>query len=121
MHVVSPDWKAVFAGLKAWAASLLDEEPAALGGLLYGSLARGDYAPGSDADVLAVLKESSEPPAQRAGALPPLRLPICHEVVVYTEAELARLSGEGLPFLRRALSEGEWLARRADWSRPPGE
>jgi hypothetical protein len=119
VRIVSPDWRAVFGGLSTWAASVLDNEPAALGVLLYGSLARGDHAPGSDADVLVVLRESPKPPSERAGALPPLRLPICHEILVYTRAELARLTAEGLPFLRRALAEGKWLARRADWSPPP--
>jgi hypothetical protein len=44
--------------------------------------------------------------------LPSLRLPICHEILVYTEAELSRLQQEGWPFVRRALAEGRWLAGR---------
>jgi hypothetical protein len=81
--------------------------------LLYGSLARGDYAPGSDADLIVVVADSPYPPTERSGHLPPLRLPICYEILVYTEAELSRLQREGSLFLRRALEEGRWLASRA--------
>jgi len=88
-----------------------------LGVLLYGSLARGDYAPGSDADLLVVLSDSSEPPANRPPLLPVLGLPICHELLVYTEDELEQRAN--LPFLRRVLAEGRWLSQRTDWQPPP--
>lgn len=114
VRVLSPDWAAVFRALQDWATALTRSDPAVLGVLLYGSLARGDYAPGSDADLIVVVADSPYPPAERSRHLPPLRLAICHEVLVYTEAELSRLQREGSLFLRRALAEGRWLAG------PPG-
>jgi hypothetical protein len=110
VRVLSPDWRAVFQSLEDWAQSLAGADPAVLGVLLYGSLARGDYAPGSDADLIVVVTDSPYPPAERPWHLPPLRLPICHEAVVYTAAELSRLQREGSHFVRRALAEGRWLA-----------
>ena len=118
VRVVLPDWRAVFSSLEAWARGLVRDDPAVLGVLLYGSLARGDYAPGSDADLLVVLHESPQQPAERSGLLAPLRLPICYDVVVYTEEELTRLLARSLPFLRRVLSEGRWLSRRVGWEAP---
>jgi nucleotidyltransferase-like protein len=110
VRVLSPDWRQVFRTLENWATALAGADPNVLGVLLYGSLARGDYAPGSDADLIVVVAGSPYPPAERPYHLPPLRLPICHEILVYTEAELSRLQQEGWPFVRRALAEGRWLA-----------
>lgn len=118
VRVLSPDWRGIFRALEDWAEALIGSDPAVLGVLLYGSLARGDYAPGSDADLIVVVAESSYPPAERSGHLPPLQLPICHEILVYTEAEISRLQGEGWPFVRRALAEGRWLAGAAPRSDP---
>jgi uncharacterized protein len=110
VRVLSPDWRKVFRALQDWAAALTGADPNVLGVLLYGSLARGDYAPGSDADLIVVVADSPYPPAERPDHLPPLRLPICYEILVYTEAELSRLQQEDWPFVRRALAEGKWLA-----------
>jgi predicted nucleotidyltransferase len=112
VRLLSPDWRGVFLALEAWAEALVGADPTVLGVLLYGSLARGDYAPGSDADLIVVVTDSPYPPAERPHRLPSLRLPICYEILVYTEAELSRLQQQGLPFVRRALAEGKWLAGR---------
>lgn len=117
VRVLSPDWREVVLALEAWAEALA-ADPAVLGVLLYGSLARGDYAPGSDADLMVIVTDSPYLPAERPWHLPSLRLPICHQILVYTAAELSRLQQEGSPFVRRALAEGRWLAGRgpADFS-----
>lgn len=119
VRVLSPDWRKVFLGLEDWAKALAGADPNVLGVLLYGSLARGDYAPGSDADLIVVVTDSSYRPGERAYHLPPLRLPICHEILVYTEGELSRLQQEDLPFVRRALAEGRWLAGRGPLEAAP--
>lgn len=122
VRIVSPDWAATFAALEVWADELVAGDPAVCGVLLYGSLARGDYAPGSDADLLVVVERSSWPPRKRAERLPPLRLrAVCHQVVVYAVEELERLATAGQPFVRRALAEGRWLARREGWRPPASE
>jgi hypothetical protein len=126
VRVLSPDWRRVMLALEAWAEALV-ADPAVLGVLLYGSLARGDYAPGSDADLIVVVTDSPYPPAERSWHLPPLRLPICYEILVYTEAELSRLRQQVSPFIRRALAEGRWLAgcgppeRNDEIAAPQGE
>jgi predicted nucleotidyltransferase len=90
-----------------------------VGVLLYGSLARGDHAPGSDADLLIVVDRSPFPPRLRAQHLPPLRLPICHEKLVYTDDEIRKLRADGNLFLHRVLREGRWLARSQSWDPDP--
>ena len=118
VRVISPDWPAIFDRLQTWADDLVDADVNIFGVLLYGSLARGDHVPGSDGDLIIVVKESQHAPAERAGRLrvPPLGVPV--DLTVYTEAELSRFSIEGLPFLRRALKEGRWLATAPGWTPP---
>lgn len=118
VRVVSPDWAAVEGRLARWADEFVHADPTVLGVALFGSLARGDHAPGSDADLLVVVSSSPHPPRERADHLPPLRLPICHQAIVYSAGELARLAAAGQPFVRRVLAEARWLARQPGWSLP---
>ncbi|HEX2252124.1 MAG TPA: nucleotidyltransferase domain-containing protein [Thermoanaerobaculia bacterium] len=78
--------------------------------MLFGSLARNDHAPGSDADLLVVIPETAVPFRDRDRLLPDLHLPIPAQILVYTESELQHLEAEGHPLVRRALAEGRWLA-----------
>lgn len=74
--------------------------------ILFGSLARGDAVPGSDADVLVVLASSRKRFLNR--------IPLYHldgvsvgvDVFPYTEAELTRMVAAANPFVREALREG---------------
>ena len=52
--------------LKARAQALKKEEQKVLGVYLFVSLARGEAVPGSDADMLVVLKDSGKPLLDRA-------------------------------------------------------
>lgn len=80
--------------------------------VLFGSMATGRFAPGSDVDLLIVLSESikpfSKPFHQRILDYLPRRFPVDIDVFPYTEAETQRLS---LP--AEALRTGEVL-----WERP---
>lgn len=118
VRVISPDWHVILGAACGWAKALVESDDNVCGVLLFGSLARDEHAPGSDADLLVVLRSSPAPPAERAARLPALRLSIPADLVVYTETELEELLAEGLPFLRRALGEGRWLARRQGWQPP---
>jgi len=89
--------------------------------LLFGSLARNEHAPGSDADLIVVVRQSAVAPQERPESLPPLRAGIPADLTVYTEEELERLVAEGLAFLRRALREGRWLAVGSGWMPPAGD
>jgi len=115
VRVISVDWTAVRSGLARWAEGLVREDPNVLGVLLYGSLARDDHVPGSDADLLVVVESSPHPSRERPEHLPSPLVPIPADVIVYTKRELRRFLGEGLPFLRRALREGRWLAVAPGW------
>lgn len=72
---------------------------------LFGSLARGDAAPGSDADLLIVLKDSPLPFLARSAHYQPDFCGVGVDTLVYTRAELATMQTEGNPFLRQIQSE----------------
>ena len=81
---------------------------------LFGSLARGDAHPGSDADRFVVVRDGAGPFLER---LPPLMrmfggLGIGCDVVAHTEAEVRALRARGGLFARAVFDEGAVLATR---------
>lgn len=81
---------------------------------LFGSLARGDAIPGSDADLMVLLSESQLSFLER-----PLhyQLDFCGvgmDVLVYTRAEAAQMQAAGNPFFQSVYREGLCLFRRSD-------
>jgi predicted nucleotidyltransferase len=83
---------------------------------LFGSLARGDAIPGSDADVIIVVDESQTRFIDRPLIFQPYfdGCGVGVDILVYTAHELARMRSEGNPFIRRAFNEGFCLASRDD-------
>jgi predicted nucleotidyltransferase len=118
VRVISPDWTGILAQLQSWADSLVASDTNVLGVLLYGSLARDDYVPGSDGDLILVIKESRETPDERPAHYQTPRVGIPVDLTVYTEEELSHLLDERLPFLKRAIAEGRWLATAPGWKHP---
>ena len=74
--------------------------------VLFGSLARGDAVPGSDADVLVLLKSSATPFHQRSARYMPRGLAIGVDLFAYTQNELEEMQAADNPFIARALREG---------------
>lgn len=101
------DKQNVIAELKAVAQRIRSKDPNVLEVSLFGSFATNRYAPGSDADILIVLREDSRRFLDR---IPPwlaqfqdISLPV--EVFPYTREELDRMHAAGNPFIRRILAE----------------
>lgn len=78
--------------------------------LLFGSLARGEAVPGSDADLFIILSTADRPIPDRIPRYLPEALPIGVDVFPYTREEIRRKLTEEDPFIRRALQEGIELA-----------
>ena len=74
--------------------------------VLFGSLARGDAGPGSDADLLVVVSRTDLPFPERFVRYSPAGVGIGVDVFAYTYSELETMLAEGNPFIARALSEG---------------
>ncbi len=74
--------------------------------ILFGFIARGDCVPGSDADLLIILKESDLPFLKRIPKYLPPGCEIDVDVFPYTKAEIDKMLRRGNNFIREALAEG---------------
>jgi predicted nucleotidyltransferase len=103
------DRESVLAASREWARRHRERYPEILKIALFGSYVRGDYAPGSDLDVLIVVKESPEKRwFMRSAAFDDLDLPVPADLFVYTEAEYDRMSRDNGWFARLS-TELLWL------------
>ena len=75
--------------------------------VVVGSVARGDFHPGSDIDVLVVADGLPSHPLRRVGALGTIPPPV--EVIAWTGEDWGRAAREGNPIWAEALSRGIWL------------
>jgi predicted nucleotidyltransferase len=92
---------------------LVDQDPNVLEVRLFGSLARGEAHPGSDADLFIVLHDGAPPFLDR---IPDLAkhfagVGIGCDVIAYTESERADLAARRDAFARAVLDAGVVLAR----------
>ena len=73
--------------------------------VLFGSIARGDLTPRSDADLLVILRAADDPPRHRVPRYLPADSSVPLDVFPFTRAELDERVSEGNPFFVRALRE----------------
>ena len=78
--------------------------------ILFGSLSRGDAVPGSDADLLVILRDSDLLFHDRAAKYRFEGACIGADVFAYTQAEVDTMLAEGNEFLSEALRSGKELA-----------
>jgi predicted nucleotidyltransferase len=96
--------------LKVVARQIKTDHPEVQKALLFGSLARGDAVPGSDADLLLILSSSSHSFLERIPQYLPPKVSLPVDVFPYTRVEIDRMLAEGNHFIKRAMKEGIELA-----------
>lgn len=96
--------------LKAVARQMKANHPEIEQVLLFGSLARGEAVPGSDADLLVILSSSDQPFLERIPRYLPVGLPVGVDVFPYTREEIDRMLDNGNLFIRQAVEESIALA-----------
>jgi uncharacterized protein len=82
--------------------------------LLFGSMARREAVPGSDADVLLVLRESDRAFLDRTVYYGLFDVGVGVDVVAYTHQELEDLMAQGNAFVGKAMREGVVLWERLE-------
>jgi hypothetical protein len=81
--------------------------------IVFGSLVRRESVPGSDVDILIILRSSQLPFIDRIPLfLPRHSFPVDVDVFPYTKAEIAKMLHSGNFFVRQALREGVVIACR---------
>lgn len=116
VRVFRLDREGVIASLRERAVAVLAARPDVLEVRLFGSLARGNAVPGSDADLFVLLRDGAPPFLDR---LPPLLrefsgLGIGCDVIAYTESEHEEARTRGDAFVKALDEEGTVLASRRD-------
>ncbi len=106
------DKDAVWQALRQLAARLGSQHPEIARIIVFGSLVRGEAVPGSDVDLLLVLRESDRPFPERAGLYRPSGFPVGLDIFAYTHDEVRRMLADGNWFLKHALEEGVTLLDR---------
>ena len=88
----APDRERVIAELRRWVAAQRQARPELVRVGLFGSYATGRHAPGSDIDLLVLVRHSNECHwFLRAAGFDTATLPVGVDLFVYTEAEADRM------------------------------
>ncbi len=101
--------------IKEFAESLLAANSEVEEVVVFGSFADGTYAPGSDLDVLIVLRNSEKAVRDRIPDFLPGAFPVGLDLFPYTREELARL--EASP-MTAAFRRSRWRYGRGAQGRP---
>ena len=116
VRVFRLDQAGVLAGLRQRARAVLERRPDVVEVRLFGSLARGEARPGSDADLFVVLRDGAPPFLDRLSGLASefSGVGVGCDVMAFTEAETCALKERADAFARAVFYEGLLLARRAN-------
>lgn len=114
VRVFRLDREGVLSRLRQRASALLEADPDVLEVRLFGSLARGDAHPGSDADLYIVLRDGAPQLLERIPRLARhfTGVGIGCDIIAHTQSESRALEAEDSAFHRAVLEEGIVLARR---------
>jgi predicted nucleotidyltransferase len=112
VRVFRLDRDGVVARLRERARTLLEISSAVREVRLFGSLARGEGHPGSDADLFIVLRDGAPPFLDRIADLARhfTGVGVGCDVIAYTESERDALAASDGPFARVVFEEGLLLA-----------
>ena len=102
------DRNGVVARLRERAEVLMRREPAVREVRLFGSLARGEASPGSDADLFIVIRDGAPPFLERIADLARYftGVGIGCDIIAFTESERAALVARADAFARTVFEDG---------------
>ena len=114
VRVFRLDRDGVIGRLRERARELLEQRADVVEVRLFGSLARGDAHPGSDADLFIILRDGAGPFLERLAPLARMfgGVGIGCDVIAFTESEARASKTRGDAFSRAVFEEGRVLATR---------
>ena len=104
-----PDRSTVDRAARSWAANEVVKHPELLRLGYFGSYARGDAGVGSDLDVIAIVRQESEPFERRSLTWDLNALPVPAEIIIYTLDEWKRLQKQGNRFACMLKTQVVWI------------
>lgn len=104
-----PERETVDAAVRRWVREASRERPDLLGAAYLGSYARGDWGPGSDVDLLLILREGEGTEEARSSDFDVTELPVPADIIVLTREEWEWMRREDRRFVRVAQEEGVWV------------
>src|SRR5437867_2096790 len=90
-----PDAGEVDQAVRRWVEGLVATRPEVLRVGYFGSYAQGDWGPGSDLDLIVIVRGAEEPFERRASRWDATGLPVPADVLVYTNDEWHELAERG--------------------------
>ena len=106
---LAPDRAGLLDQLARWAQRVKTADPEVVRLGLFGSYATGKYVPGSDVDLLILVRKSGEPRWYlRSSDFDASEFPVAADLFVYTLEEAGRMEASS-PWFRHILSEIIWL------------
>lgn len=108
-----PDRAAVDAAVRALARRLAAAHPELSRFGYFGSYARDNWGVGSDVDLVAIVRSSTRPFAERALEFDLSGLPVPADLIVYQDDEWARLSAEPRGLVRDIATGAVWVFERS--------
>ncbi len=108
--------QAVEEALRKYLSELKERQPQIEKVILFGSFLQERSIPGSDLDLLLVLRASSLPFLERIPHYMPSSFPVGVDVFPYTQEEITRMIREGNQFLKQVLEKGKLLFSRSQHS-----
>jgi uncharacterized protein len=105
VEVKSIDKRAVRDAVDRFAVRLLASDNDVEEIVVFGSFETDTYSPGSDIDLLIVLRDSKMPPRERIPAFLPEKFPVPVDVFPFTRAELDEMSDSPVV---KAVNRSQW-------------
>lgn len=109
-----PDRGDVDKAVRAWVGPESIKHPELCRLAYFGSYARGDWGVGSDLDLIAIVKESTEPFYRRPLNWDLGALPVPADLLVYTVAEWEALAAGGNRLAHTLTREAIWVFPEAE-------
>jgi len=106
--LVWPDASAVEQAIRKWAAGIASIRPEVVRIGYFGSYARGNWGPGSDVDLIVIVRDSEVPFDRRASGWDATDLPVPADILVYTLREWSGLPAEAR-FRQTLAKEAIWV------------
>jgi len=114
-----PDRKTVDASVRQWVKQVALSHPELIRLGYFGSYATEHWGVGSDLDIVAIVKESTEPFLRRSVKWDLSSLPVPADLLIYTLREWERMQEKGGRFIESLEKQVVWVYNESHVNQDP--